>query len=74
MLRPWLPQSYTAVIVARSTKPIPPPCRRKPVRIKVPNVLYSLNFLIGFLYGIIKGSIIGVIKGDTRALDYSSHS
>ena len=39
MLRPWLPQSYTAVIVARSTKPVPPPCRRKPSRIKVPHVL-----------------------------------
>ena len=31
---------------------------------------YSLNSLKGIIYGIIEGTTIGVIKGDTRSLDY----
>ena len=34
---------------------------------------YSLNSLKGVTYGIIYGTIIGVTKGDTRSLDYSSY-
>ena len=33
---------------------------------------YSLNSLKGVIYGIIYGTTIVVIKGDTRSLDYSS--
>ena len=36
-------------------------------------MIYSLNSSKGITYGIIKGTIIGPIKGDTRSLDYSSH-
>ena len=36
------------------------------------DVSYSLNSLEGVKQGIIRGSIIGVKKGDTRSLDYSS--
>ena len=34
---------------------------------------YSLNSLKGGYIGIIYGTTIGVIKGDTRSLDYSSY-
>ena len=34
---------------------------------------YSLNSLKGVREGIIQGSSIGDIKGDTRSLDYSSY-
>ena len=34
---------------------------------------YSLNSLKGAIYGNIYGTTIGVIKGDTRSLDYSSY-
>ena len=34
---------------------------------------YSLNPLKGVLWGIIHGSVIGLIKGDTRSLDYGSY-
>ena len=33
---------------------------------------YSLNSLKGVIWGIIYGTTIGVIRGDTRSLDYSS--
>ena len=33
---------------------------------------YSLNSLKGVIWGIIWGTTRGVIKGDTRSLDYSS--
>ena len=33
---------------------------------------YSLNFSKGVIYGIELGTSIGVIKGDTRSLDYGS--
>ena len=32
----------------------------------------SLNSLKGVIWGIILGTTIGLIKGDTRSLDYSS--
>ena len=32
---------------------------------------YSLNSLKGVIQGILYGTIIGVIQGDTRSLDYS---
>ena len=35
---------------------------------------YSLNSLKGDIWGIMSGSIIGVIKGDTRSLDSSSYN
>ena len=34
---------------------------------------HSLNSLKGVYIGIIYGTTIGVIKGDTRSLDYSSY-
>ena len=34
---------------------------------------YSLNSLKGVIQGIIYGTTIGVIKGDSRSLDYSSY-
>ena len=34
---------------------------------------YSLNSLKGVIWGIIWRTTIGVIKGDTRSLDYSSY-
>ena len=34
----------------------------------------SLNSLKGVVQGSIYGSTIGIIKGDTRSLDYSSHA
>ena len=34
---------------------------------------YSLNSLKGVIWGIIYGTTIGVIRGDTRSLDYSSY-
>ena len=34
---------------------------------------YNLNSLKGVIWGIIYGTTIGIIKGDTRSLDYSSH-
>ena len=34
---------------------------------------HSLNSLKGDIWGIRKGTTIGVIKGDTRSLDYSSY-
>ena len=34
---------------------------------------YSLNSLKGVVWGIISGTTIGDIKGDTRSLDYSSY-
>ena len=34
---------------------------------------YSLQFLKGLMQGMRQGSITGVIKGDTRRLDYSSY-
>ena len=34
---------------------------------------YSLNSLKGVIYGILWGTIIGVIKGDTRSLDNGSY-
>ena len=36
------------------------------------NMSHSLNSLKGVIWGIIEGSTIGVIKGDTRSLDYGS--
>ena len=36
------------------------------------HVSFSLNSLKGGYIGIIYGTTIGVIKGDTRSLDYSS--
>ena len=33
---------------------------------------YSLKFLKGLIYGNMLGSIIGLITGDTRILDYGS--
>ena len=33
---------------------------------------HGLNSLLRDIYRIIKGSILGVIKGDTRSLDYIS--
>ena len=33
---------------------------------------HNLNSLKGVIWGIIYGTTIGVIKGDTRSLDYSS--
>ena len=35
---------------------------------------YSLNSLKGVIYGIIYGTTIGLIKGDTRSLDNSSYA
>ena len=35
---------------------------------------YSLNPLKGVIWGIILGTTIGVIKGDTRSLDSSSYT
>ena len=34
---------------------------------------YGLNFLKGAIWGILLGTVIGSVKGDTRSLDYSSH-
>ena len=34
---------------------------------------YSLNSLKGVTQGIISGTTIGLIRGDTRSLDYSSY-
>ena len=34
---------------------------------------YSLNSIKGVAKGIIEGSTIGDVKGDTRSLDYSSY-
>ena len=34
---------------------------------------HSLNSLKGVLWGIILGTTIGFVKGDTRSLDYRSH-
>ena len=34
---------------------------------------YTLNSLKGVIWGIIYGTTIGVIRRDTRSLDYSSH-
>ena len=34
---------------------------------------HNLNSLKGVIYGIIYGTTIGVIKGDTRSLAYSSY-
>ena len=34
---------------------------------------YNLNSLKGVIWGIIYGTTIGVIKGDTRSLEYSSY-
>ena len=34
---------------------------------------YGLNSLRGVIYRIIYGTTTGVIKGDTRSLDYSSY-
>ena len=39
----------------------------------VEHMSYSLNSLKGVISGIIQGTTIGFIKGDTRNLDYSSH-
>ena len=33
----------------------------------------SLNSLKGVIWGIIYGTTIGLIKGDTRSLDYGSY-
>ena len=33
----------------------------------------SLNSLKGVIWGIIYGTTIGVLRGDTRSLDYSSY-
>ena len=38
-----------------------------------PLMSYNLNSLEGVIWGIIYGTAIGVIKGDTRSLDYSSY-
>ena len=35
---------------------------------------YSLKCLKGVIWGIIYGSFIGVMEGDTRSLDYSSYA
>ena len=35
---------------------------------------YSPNFLKGLDTGTIQGTIVGVIKEDTRSLDYSSYN
>ena len=35
---------------------------------------YNLNSLKGAIWGTIYGTTIGVIRGDTRSLDYSSTS
>ena len=45
-----------------------------PEAINVAHMYYSLNSLKGVIYGIIEGTTIEVIKGDTRSLDYSSHN
>ena len=37
------------------------------------NMSYSLNSLKGIIWGIIYGTTIGLIRGDTMSLDYSSH-
>ena len=34
---------------------------------------YSLNSLKGGYIGLIEGTIMGVMKGDTRSLDHGSH-
>ena len=34
---------------------------------------YNLNSLKGLIWGIVYGTITGLIKGDTRSLDYSSY-
>ena len=34
---------------------------------------YSLNSLKGVIQGIIMGNVIGVTKGDSRSLGYSSY-
>ena len=34
---------------------------------------YSLDSFNGVVWGILQGSIIGVIKGDVRSLDYTSY-
>ena len=39
----------------------------------VAHMSYSLNSLKGDIYGIIQGTTIGLIKGDTRSLDNGSH-
>ena len=39
-----------------------------------PYMYYSLNSLKGVIWGIISGTTIGDIKGDTRSLDYSSYN
>ena len=40
----------------------------------VPNMEYSLNSLKGgYIQGILQGSIIGLMKGDTRSLDSGSY-
>ena len=38
------------------------------------DMTYTLNSLKGVIQGIIQGTTIGVIKGDTRSLDNSSYS
>ena len=40
---------------------------------RVQYMSYNLNSLKGDYTGIVQGTTIGVIKGDTRSLDYSSY-
>ena len=40
---------------------------------QVTHMSYSLNSLKGFYRGLYRGGIMGLIKGDTRSLDYSPY-
>ena len=40
----------------------------------IPYIIYSLKSLKGVIQGIIDGTTIGLIKGDTRSLDKSSYN
>ena len=39
-----------------------------------PHLSFGLNSLKGVIQGIIWGSVVGAIKGDTRSLDYGSYA
>ena len=44
-----------------------------PVTVYIVYMSHNLNSLKGVIWGIIYGTTIGLIKGDTRSLDYSSY-
>ena len=57
------------VSLGRSHPPTDPSLRINPK----PYMSQTLNSFKGVIWGIMWRTIIGVIKGDTRSLDYSSH-